>query len=164
VLSECYDVIHQAVLVGTRKPAAYGCAILLIFNSEHFTDMASTRQITRELEGTRTEVVLQSFSDRILVLVTQMGKVGTLVAGGAFPSRLLLTNIAPKDTSNDTFHHTTSPCTCAWSFSAQCRTSAVTASCDPTDATLGQRSFRAHANFALPLRFANVHNIMDCRI
>lgn len=44
--------------------------------------MTTTRQITKELDGTRTEVVFQSFSDRILVLVTQMGKVGNLVHGG----------------------------------------------------------------------------------
>ncbi|KAJ7430709.1 hypothetical protein B0H11DRAFT_1837575 [Mycena galericulata] len=38
-----------------------------------------TRQLARELEGNNTEIVLQTFADRILVLVTQLGKVGNLI-------------------------------------------------------------------------------------
>lgn len=38
-----------------------------------------SKQIARELEGNNTEVVIQTYSDRILVLVTQLGKVGNLV-------------------------------------------------------------------------------------
>ncbi|KAK2466857.1 hypothetical protein APHAL10511_001115 [Amanita phalloides] len=34
---------------------------------------------TRELEGISTTVVVQSFADRVLVLVTQLGKVGNLI-------------------------------------------------------------------------------------
>jgi len=41
--------------------------------------MLSSNQISRELEGNLTEILLQTFADRILVLVTQMGKVGTLI-------------------------------------------------------------------------------------
>lgn len=37
------------------------------------------RQTSRELEGRDTQVFMQSFADRILVLVTQLGKVGNLV-------------------------------------------------------------------------------------
>lgn len=37
------------------------------------------RQTSRELGGKHTQVFMQSFADRILVLVTQMGKVGNLV-------------------------------------------------------------------------------------
>ncbi|KAJ7172401.1 hypothetical protein C8R46DRAFT_858106, partial [Mycena filopes] len=36
-------------------------------------------QLCRELEGNDTEIVLQTFADRILVLVTQLGKVGNLI-------------------------------------------------------------------------------------
>jgi proteasome assembly chaperone 3 len=36
-------------------------------------------QSSKDLDGKRTEVLLQTFADRILVLVTQMGKVGNLV-------------------------------------------------------------------------------------
>ncbi|KAJ7632698.1 hypothetical protein FB45DRAFT_913203 [Roridomyces roridus] len=36
-------------------------------------------QISRELEGDATEIVLQTFADRVLVLVTQLGKVGNLI-------------------------------------------------------------------------------------
>ncbi|KAJ6630881.1 hypothetical protein B0H10DRAFT_1983591 [Mycena sp. CBHHK59/15] len=37
------------------------------------------RQLSRELEGNLTELVIQTFADRILVLVTQLGKVGNLI-------------------------------------------------------------------------------------
>lgn len=42
--------------------------------------MLQSATIVRELEGVSTDVLLQSFSDRILVLVTQLGKVGSLVS------------------------------------------------------------------------------------
>ncbi|KAJ6547640.1 hypothetical protein B0H19DRAFT_1166710 [Mycena capillaripes] len=37
------------------------------------------RQISRELQGNTTEILVQTFADRILVLVTQLGKVGNLI-------------------------------------------------------------------------------------
>ncbi|KAH9951451.1 hypothetical protein B0H21DRAFT_719065 [Amylocystis lapponica] len=36
-------------------------------------------QASREIDGVPTEVLLQAFADRILVLVTQVGKVGNLI-------------------------------------------------------------------------------------
>ncbi|KAF8636701.1 hypothetical protein AX17_003505 [Amanita inopinata Kibby_2008] len=41
--------------------------------------LLTTRQTTSELEGTSTTVIVQPFADRTLVLVTQLGKVGTLI-------------------------------------------------------------------------------------
>ena len=41
--------------------------------------MKASTQISREIEGNETEILLQFFADRILVLVTQMCKVGCLV-------------------------------------------------------------------------------------
>ncbi|KAJ6596972.1 hypothetical protein DFH09DRAFT_1258696 [Mycena vulgaris] len=38
-----------------------------------------TQQISRELQGNVTEIVVQTFADRVLVLVTQLGKVGNLI-------------------------------------------------------------------------------------
>ncbi|KAJ7235442.1 hypothetical protein B0H12DRAFT_146123 [Mycena haematopus] len=38
-----------------------------------------TRQLSREIHGNITELVIQTFADRILVLVTQLGKVGNLI-------------------------------------------------------------------------------------
>ncbi|KAF7338234.1 hypothetical protein MVEN_02048600 [Mycena venus] len=38
-----------------------------------------TRQLSRDLQGNATEIVIQTFADRILVLVTQLGKVGNLI-------------------------------------------------------------------------------------
>ncbi|KIM49321.1 hypothetical protein M413DRAFT_438507 [Hebeloma cylindrosporum] len=37
------------------------------------------RQISRKLRGVETQVFMQSFVDRVLVLVTQVGKVGNLI-------------------------------------------------------------------------------------
>ena len=42
--------------------------------------MLQTANIAREIEGVQTDVLLQAFADRILVLVTQLGKVGSLVS------------------------------------------------------------------------------------
>lgn len=41
--------------------------------------MLRAGQTKGEVESVPTEVVLQIFADRIMVLVTQLGKVGTLV-------------------------------------------------------------------------------------
>ncbi|KAI0345161.1 hypothetical protein BDW22DRAFT_1354053 [Trametopsis cervina] len=41
--------------------------------------MLATSQLTRELEGIHTDVILQVFGDQILVLITQLGKVGSLI-------------------------------------------------------------------------------------
>lgn len=38
-------------------------------------------QILREINGQQTELLIQQFADRMMILVTQMGKVGTLVRG-----------------------------------------------------------------------------------
>lgn len=45
------------------------------------------------VNGQRTEVVVMSFHDRILVIVTQLGKIGTLVA--TFISNFGLVKLAP---------------------------------------------------------------------
>ena len=37
----------------------------------------------KEIEGVQTDVLLQVYADRILVLVTQLGKVGSLVSPSA---------------------------------------------------------------------------------
>ncbi|TDL28518.1 hypothetical protein BD410DRAFT_737920 [Rickenella mellea] len=36
-------------------------------------------QLSQQLDGVPTDVIIQHFADRILVLVTQLGKVGTLI-------------------------------------------------------------------------------------
>jgi hypothetical protein len=41
--------------------------------------MMSLRQSTKDITGVRTEIVFQPFADRMLLLVTQLGKVGNLV-------------------------------------------------------------------------------------
>lgn len=42
--------------------------------------MLQTANIAREIEGVQTDVLLQAFADRVLILVTQLGKVGSLVS------------------------------------------------------------------------------------
>lgn len=41
--------------------------------------MLPTSQTSKLIDDVHTEVVLQSFADRVLVLITQLGKVGNLV-------------------------------------------------------------------------------------
>ncbi|KAH8106993.1 hypothetical protein BXZ70DRAFT_915982 [Cristinia sonorae] len=41
--------------------------------------MLSTTQATRDINGVQTELLIQSFADRILILITQLGKVGNLI-------------------------------------------------------------------------------------
>ena len=36
-------------------------------------------QLTREIEGVQTELLIQRYVDRLMVIVTQLGKVGMLV-------------------------------------------------------------------------------------
>jgi len=43
------------------------------------TDMLIQKQSSKVINGIQTEVVLQPFADRILILITQLGKVGNLV-------------------------------------------------------------------------------------
>jgi len=54
--------------------------------------MASSRQFTRSINGHSTELLVQAFADRILVLVTQMGKIGTLIQATIPDSIPLLQN------------------------------------------------------------------------
>jgi len=44
-----------------------------------------TRQSTRDIQNQLTQVLCQSFADRILVLVTQVGKIGCLVSDSVNP-------------------------------------------------------------------------------
>lgn len=45
--------------------------------------MLPNATLVKELEGVQTDVLLQAYADRILVLVTQLGKVGSLVSRAA---------------------------------------------------------------------------------
>lgn len=42
--------------------------------------MLQSSTIARTLDGVQTDVLIQTFADRIIVLVTQLGKVGSLVS------------------------------------------------------------------------------------
>ena len=45
------------------------------------TNMLMQKQTSKVINGVHTEVVLQPFADRVLILITQLGKVGNLVRG-----------------------------------------------------------------------------------
>ena len=42
--------------------------------------MVSPTQVTRDIAGNNTDIVVLPYADRVLVLVTQLGKVGNLVS------------------------------------------------------------------------------------
>ncbi|KAH9935020.1 uncharacterized protein B0H18DRAFT_979432 [Fomitopsis serialis] len=60
--------------------------------------MLPSSQIARELDGAHTDVLLQAFADRILVLITQIGKVGTLIQA-TIPATTALDPAPPPDPS-----------------------------------------------------------------
>ncbi|KIM87168.1 hypothetical protein PILCRDRAFT_815633 [Piloderma croceum F 1598] len=69
--------------------------------------MLTSRQISRNLNGIPTEIVMQAFADRILVLITQMGKVGTLIQASMPSTTPLLPAAAPN--SSETHVHPLPP-------------------------------------------------------
>ncbi|KAG2078226.1 hypothetical protein BDR04DRAFT_1087977 [Suillus decipiens] len=58
--------------------------------------MLNIHSISVELEGVPTEIMVQGFADRILVLVTQMGKVGNLIQA-SIPSTTPLLSAHDED-------------------------------------------------------------------
>ncbi|KAG6874210.1 hypothetical protein C0995_003756 [Termitomyces sp. Mi166 len=55
----------------------------------------STRQLSRPFGGYPTQILVQFFADRVLVLVTQLGKVGTLIQASIPDTAPLLPAPAP---------------------------------------------------------------------
>lgn len=53
-------------------------------------------QLRQEILGTPTELLIQTFDDRILVVVTQNGKVGCLVCGSLSGSPYVASSIAQR--------------------------------------------------------------------
>ena len=45
--------------------------------------------VERDIESVHTQVIIQTFSDRVLVIVTQLQKVGTLVRSLRFCSTIV---------------------------------------------------------------------------
>ncbi|KAI0636717.1 hypothetical protein C8Q77DRAFT_1094217 [Trametes polyzona] len=60
--------------------------------------MLQTASLARELDGVPTEVLIQAFADRVLVLVTQLGKVGSLIQA-SMPFTMPLLPPPPPDPS-----------------------------------------------------------------
>lgn len=73
--------------------------------------------VERDVCGVPTEVLIQTFADRILVLVTQLGKVGSLVRVPPKRSQFPCLNlILPSGSSYDVFGCAHDP-----SFASTCR-------------------------------------------
>ena len=70
-------MISRRLSARSYKPST----VTVLCNLQVFQTMLQTANIARELEGIQTDVLLQAFADRIVVLVTQLGKVGSLVSG-----------------------------------------------------------------------------------
>jgi hypothetical protein len=51
----------------------------LVTNHPSINTMLNFLKTSVDVQGLRTELIVQAFADRILVLVTQVGKVGNLV-------------------------------------------------------------------------------------
>lgn len=56
----------------------YFCSFF-ITDIQQLAEMLPSTRALEVLEGVETEVVLQQYADRIMVLVSQVGKVGNLV-------------------------------------------------------------------------------------
>ncbi|KAF9535275.1 hypothetical protein CPB83DRAFT_801489 [Crepidotus variabilis] len=65
-------------------------------DSSHSTN----RQKSRVINGKHTEVILQIYSDRYLVLVTQLGKVGALIQASIPPTAPLLDKVSDPEQPN----------------------------------------------------------------
>lgn len=52
--------------------------------------MLQSATTARELEGVQTDLLIQAFADRVVVLVTQLGKVGSLVRLPCPPTSLCM--------------------------------------------------------------------------
>lgn len=57
--------------------------------------MLDSRNTSRSVDGILTEIVLQAYADRILVLITQMGKVGNLIQASIPATTPLLPALGP---------------------------------------------------------------------
>ncbi|KAI0780676.1 hypothetical protein BD413DRAFT_463174 [Trametes elegans] len=52
--------------------------------------MLQSATLTRLIDGVQTDVLIQAFADRIIVLITQLGKVGSLIEATLPPTTPLL--------------------------------------------------------------------------
>ncbi|KAL7283601.1 hypothetical protein ACG7TL_003036 [Trametes sanguinea] len=65
--------------------------------------MLQTVNIARDVDGVHTDVLLQAFADRIMVLVTQLGKVGSLIEA-TIPATMPLLPPPPPDPEHPNEH------------------------------------------------------------
>ncbi|KAG6810188.1 hypothetical protein H0H92_012952 [Tricholoma furcatifolium] len=63
----------------------------------------STRQISREIGGQHTQILVQDYADRVFVLITQLGKVGLLIQA-SIPDTAPLLPAPPPDPQHPNQH------------------------------------------------------------
>lgn len=139
-------------------------ALLRTISLPTTSTMLTTSQLTRELEGIKTDVVIQAFADQILVLVTQLGKVGSLVRLCMRFYYILCVDSRSNlsvDTSNDAGY---SSSTTTRTFSRPFGTFAASAfPLHPAYTRSRTSSIRARANIALLVRVPDRHSPLDSR-
>ena len=125
--------------------------------------MLTSSRISRNLGGNNTEMILQAFSDRILVLVTQMGKVGNLVVIFSQSCEY----VSEGNLTDPSIH----PSYCAAAsathrgpISARSSTSSVATSCNSTHSSSRKCTYRAHADIAFAICSPDCDHNLDCRI
>jgi hypothetical protein len=117
-------------------------------------------QTSSVLHGHNTQVFLQTFEDRILILVTQMGKVGSLVFMPQFPYFVIRLSTKLLVPGYFAWYRLSHPIQRIGSKSFATRT----LSCHPIDTLIRKRSFWTSADSVCPIRISNRHNLLEARI
>lgn len=65
--------------LGSSSKRSKRVAVHCFYLRLHLLMASASRQLSRNLDGDLTELLVQTYADRILVLVTQLGKVGSMV-------------------------------------------------------------------------------------
>ena len=118
-----------------------------------------TYQLRRELRGVGTEIAIQTFDDRILVLVTQSGKVGCLVSriALAISRKVVVSGDNAQDPTHTRFKHLFLPsCNCLIPLDRQPQSQAMSQHNTP------KSPFHRHLKLFLPHRCSVHHQTPPC--
>ena len=121
------------------------------------TNMLMQKQTSKVINGVHTEVVLQPFADRVLILITQLGKVGNLVRGRKLLTAQTNTDSC-EDTSIDTTNSTSTGTTIPRHGRAQRFHITSPSTINTTDAVARECTNRPPANIVYAIRITSRHN------
>ena len=123
--------------------------------------MLIQKQSSKVINGIQTEVVLQPFADRILILITQLGKVGNLVRWRKLLTAKTNTDLCVKDTSINTANSTPTGTTIPRHAGTQHLRTASPSTFDTIDDTARECTHRPPANTVYTVRVASRHDDLD---